>query len=98
LKHVNGKQRRLFSLIVSHKPYSLAYKMNDIAKEQSNIDAYQSDEFSLFTPEQLKQFHEFHSYDWDKDVEFQKGLQTIYSGVPADNEELLKAKQFYFSR
>lgn len=66
--------------------------------EQSNVGAYQSDEFSLFTPEQLKQFHEFHSYDWDNDAEFQKGLQAIYSDVPANEDELLKAKQFYFSR
>ncbi|KAJ2961658.1 hypothetical protein NQZ79_g3101 [Umbelopsis isabellina] len=86
------------SKIVSHKAYSLTYKLNDMVIEQSNIGSYQSDEFSLFTPEQLKQFHEFHSYDWDNDVEFQKGLQAIYSDVPANDDELLKAKQFYFSR
>ncbi|KAG2185073.1 hypothetical protein INT43_000986 [Umbelopsis isabellina] len=86
------------SKIVSHKAYSLTYKVDDMEMEQSSIGAYQSEEFSLFTPEQLKQFHEFHSYDWDNDVEFQKGLQAIYSDGPANDEELLKAKQFYFSR
>ncbi|KAI8580100.1 hypothetical protein K450DRAFT_239391 [Umbelopsis ramanniana AG] len=66
--------------------------------EDNNQEAYQSDQFSLFPPEELKKFHEFHSYDWDNDAEFQKGLKAIYSTIPTDEKELLKAKQFYFSR
>jgi hypothetical protein len=77
---------------------SLFSAMTPPTTEQSSQEAYQSDQFSLFPPEELKKFHEFHSYDWDNDAEFQKGLKAIYSTVPTDEKELLKARQFYFSR
>lgn len=72
--------------------------MTPTTTEDSSQEAYQSDQFSLFSPEELKKFHEFHSYDWNNDAEFQKGLKAIYSTTPTDEKELLKAKQFYFSR
>ncbi|KAH8548828.1 hypothetical protein BGW37DRAFT_505225 [Umbelopsis sp. PMI_123] len=72
--------------------------MTQPTTEHYSKEAYESDQFSLFSPEELQKFHEFHSYDWDNDAEFQKGMKAIYSTIPTDVKELLKAKKFYFSR
>jgi hypothetical protein len=69
-----------------------------MAGSHSNTEAYQSEVFSLFSPEDLQRFHEFHSYDWDQDAEFQKGLQMINADIAIDESKILKAKQFYFAR
>jgi hypothetical protein len=87
------------TVISSHAlPVTHMSTMTQPTTEHYSKEAYESDQFSLFSPEELQKFHEFHSYDWDNDAEFQKGMKAIYSTIPTDVKELLKAKKFYFSR